>query len=140
MASGKRRQRVSLKTLRRRDESRCVSVLLAVGNKKEQTSARMRTTDPVYEQALTFLVCNPESDDLHLKVLDQKTGHELGYRKITLVSLLTLPGLTLPPQPLGLKNSGPDSKLIVSVHLKVSLGRATVHFRHITFVVCITVE
>ena len=43
-------------------------VMVVVGNRSEQTSPRMRTSDPVYEQALTFLVCNPESDDLYFKV------------------------------------------------------------------------
>lgn len=52
-------------------------------------------------------------------MIDQKTGHELGEKKITLVSLLTLPGLELSHQPLSLKNSGPESKLIVSIRLKV---------------------
>ena len=47
-------------------------VVVTVGNRSDQTSVRMRTTDPVYEQAFTFLVCNPESDDLYFKV-----GNEL---------------------------------------------------------------
>uniref|UniRef100_A0A0P5KR21 Extended synaptotagmin-2-B n=1 Tax=Daphnia magna TaxID=35525 RepID=A0A0P5KR21_9CRUS len=94
-------------------------VIVTAGNRSEQTSARMRTCDPTWEQALVFLVCNPESDDLYLKVMDQKTGGELGMEKITLVSLLTLPEMELSHQPLSLKNSGPESKLIVSIRLKV---------------------
>ncbi|XP_046456808.1 extended synaptotagmin-2-like isoform X2 [Daphnia pulex] len=94
-------------------------VIVTAGNRSEQTSARMRTCDPTWEQALVFLVCNPESDDLYLKVMDQKTGGELGGEKITLVSLLTLPNMELSHQPLSLKNSGPESKLIVSIRLKV---------------------
>lgn len=50
--------------------------------------------------------------------MDQKTGGELGVEKITLVSLITLPNMEL-SQPLSLKNSGPESKLIVSIKLKV---------------------
>lgn len=53
--------------------------------------------------------------------MDQKTGGELGVKKITLVSLLTLPNMELCQQPLSLKNSGPESKLIVSIRLKVCL-------------------
>jgi hypothetical protein len=41
---------------------------VTAGNRSEQTSARMRTCDPTWEQALVFLICNPESDDLYLKV------------------------------------------------------------------------
>lgn len=57
--------------------------------------------------------------------MDQKTGGELGMEKITLVSLLTLPEMELSHQPLSLKNSGPESKLIVSIRLKVF------HHRHL---------
>ena len=74
-------------------------VVVTVGNRSDQTSVRMRTTDPVYEQAFTFLVCNPESDDLYYKVMDQKTSQELGMKKITLVSLLTVPNMEISQQP-----------------------------------------
>ena len=43
-------------------------MVVTVGNRSEQTSARSRTCDPAWEQAITFLVCNPESDDLNFKV------------------------------------------------------------------------
>ena len=56
-----------------------------------------------------------------IQVMDQKTGGELGTEKITLVSLITLPNMELSHQPLSLKNSGPESKLIVSVQLKVHI-------------------
>ena len=45
-------------------------VVVKVGNRSEQTSVRMRDTDPVWEQAFTFLVCNAESDDLYFTVRD----------------------------------------------------------------------
>lgn len=51
--------------------------------------------------------------------MDQKTGGELGVEKITLVSLLTLPNMELSHQPLSLKNSGPESKLLVTIRLRV---------------------
>ena len=44
-------------------------VIVTVGNKSEHTLTRTRTTEPTWEQALTFLVCNPESDDVYLKVV-----------------------------------------------------------------------
>ena len=53
--------------------------------------------------------------------MDQKTNTALGQRKITLVSLLTQPEMALSQQPLNLKNTlGSESKLLVSVRLKVS--------------------
>ena len=51
--------------------------------------------------------------------MDKKTGGELGMEKITLVSLLTLPNMEICNQPLSLKNSGPESKLLVTIRLKV---------------------
>lgn len=43
-------------------------VVVTVGNRSQQTSARMRTCDPTWEHAMTFLVCNPDADDVYLKV------------------------------------------------------------------------
>jgi len=95
-------------------------VLANVGMRSEQTSVRMRTADPVWEQSLSFLVSNPDSDDLVLKVMDQKTGIELGTKKITLVSLLGKPNMEM-NHPLSLTNSGPESKLFVTIRLRVML-------------------
>ena len=54
-----------------------------------------------------------------MQVLDQKTGCDLGSKKIALVRLLGLPNMEL-SHPLSLKNSGPDSKLTVTIRLRVS--------------------
>ena len=51
--------------------------------------------------------------------MDQKTGCELGSKKITLVSLLGQPNMEL-SHPLSLKNSGPETKLLVTIRLRVS--------------------
>jgi len=95
-------------------------VMANVGMRSEQTSVRMRTSDPVWAQTLTFLVCSPDSDDLVLKVMDQKTGCELGSKKITLVSLLGQRNMEL-SHPLSLKNSGPETKLLVTIRLRMML-------------------
>jgi hypothetical protein len=59
--------------------------------------------------------------------MDHKTNTELGMKKITLVSLLPLPNMELSSQPLNLKNSGPESKLIVSIRLKVLKKKTMLH-------------
>jgi hypothetical protein len=44
------------------------SAQLSVGKQQEVTNIQMRTADPVWEQGFTFLVNNPESDSLFIKV------------------------------------------------------------------------
>lgn len=41
---------------------------LSVGKQQEVTTVQMRTSDPVWEQGFTFLVNNPDSDSLFIKV------------------------------------------------------------------------
>lgn len=41
---------------------------LSLGKQQEVTNVQMRTCDPVWEQGFTFLVNNPESDSLFIKV------------------------------------------------------------------------
>lgn len=80
----------------------------------------MRTDNPVWEQGFTFLVANPESDTLYVKILDQKTGQELGALVYNLSSLADKKDLEVRQQPFGLSKSGPDSKVILSMHLRVT--------------------
>ncbi|XP_024084996.1 extended synaptotagmin-2 isoform X3 [Cimex lectularius] len=78
-----------------------------------------RTDNPVYEQGFTFLVHDPETDTLHVKFTDQKTSTELGKLTYNLSTLLDKENLELQDQPLQIKNAGPDSKLIVSMRLRI---------------------
>ena len=41
---------------------------LSLGKQQQVTNVQMRTYDPVWEQGFTFLVNNPESDSLFIKV------------------------------------------------------------------------
>lgn len=79
----------------------------------------MRTDNPVWEQGFTFLVANPDSDTLYVKIVDQKTGQELGNLVYNLSSLADKKDLEVRQQPFGLSKSGPDSKVILSMHLRV---------------------
>lgn len=42
---------------------------VTVGKKTENTAVQMRTDDPVYEIGYSFLVSNPEVDNLEIKVI-----------------------------------------------------------------------
>lgn len=97
---------------------------LSVGKKTEQTSIQMRTDAPVWEQGFTFLVGNPDNDTLQLKVVDQKTGNILGTLMFILSTLMEKKNLELMSQPFQLQKSGPETKIIMSLSLRI-LKRAS---------------
>ncbi|XP_072935916.1 NAD(P) transhydrogenase, mitochondrial [Epargyreus clarus] len=92
---------------------------VTVGKKTENTAVQMRTDDPVYEIGYSFLVQNPEIDQVEIKVLDQKTGSALGQLTYALSSLLRQNNLTMLSQPINLQKSGPESKIIMALQLKI---------------------
>uniref|UniRef100_A0A182N5H2 Uncharacterized protein n=1 Tax=Anopheles dirus TaxID=7168 RepID=A0A182N5H2_9DIPT len=94
-------------------------LVLSVGKKNEQTSVQMRTDAPVWEQGFTFLVGNPDNDTLQLKVIDQKTGNTIGTLTYILSALMEKKNLEIMSQPFQLQKSGPESKLIMSLSLRV---------------------
>lgn len=79
----------------------------------------MRTDAPVWEQGYTFLVANPENDTLQLKILDQKTQNEIGKLTYILSHLMDKPNMELISQPHQLQKSGPESKIIMAVSLRI---------------------
>ncbi|XP_073983469.1 extended synaptotagmin-like protein 2 isoform X2 [Rhodnius prolixus] len=92
---------------------------ISVAKTTHQSNIQYRTDSPVYEQGFTFLVNNPEVDTLHLKFTDQKTGTELGKLAYNLSNLLDKENLELQDQPLQVKNAGPETKVIMSMRLRV---------------------
>nr|CAD7401753.1 unnamed protein product [Timema cristinae] len=101
-------------------------VVLSVSKKEERTNMQSRTPDPVWEQGYTFLVNNPESDTLHVKVLDQKTEIVIGTLVYNLNQLLELKDMSLDSQPHRLTKSGPDAKIILSLQIKILKHEETV--------------
>ncbi|XP_068081288.1 extended synaptotagmin-2 isoform X2 [Anabrus simplex] len=94
-------------------------IVLSLGNKKQQTSMQFRNADPVFEQGFTFLVANPESDTLDMRVMDQKTGSELGQLVYNMTSLLQKEDMQVESQPFPLTRAGPDTKVLLSMQLKI---------------------
>uniref|UniRef100_A0A182JSB2 Synaptotagmin n=1 Tax=Anopheles christyi TaxID=43041 RepID=A0A182JSB2_9DIPT len=94
-------------------------LVLSVGKKNEQTSVQMRTDAPVWEQGFTFLVGNPDNDTLQLKVIDQKTGNTIGSLTYILSALMEKKNLEIMSQPFQLQKSGPETKIIMSLSLRV---------------------
>lgn len=94
-------------------------LVLSVGKKTEQTVVQMRTDSPVWEQGYTFLVPNPENDTLQLKIVDQKTQNEIGRYTYILAHLLEKKNMDVVSQPFQLQKSGPESKIIMSLSLRI---------------------
>lgn len=66
------------------------------------------------------MVHNPEVDTMHIKVTDNKTGKEIGELIYNISQLLEKPNMTVDSQPFQLKKSGAETKIILSMQLKVS--------------------
>ncbi|XP_014274129.1 extended synaptotagmin-2-B isoform X2 [Halyomorpha halys] len=92
---------------------------ISVGKVTKQSQIIYRTEHPVFEKEFTFLVNNPETDTMHIKFTDTKTQTEIGKLSYNLSNLLDKPGLELQHQPLLLKSSVPDSKVQLSLRLRV---------------------
>lgn len=94
-------------------------LILSVGKQTEQTPVQMRTDAPIWEQGFTFLVANPDNDSLQLRIVDQKTDKELGRFTYILGALLEKAGMEVVSQPFQLQKSGPESKLTMTLALRI---------------------
>lgn len=94
-------------------------LICSVGKHKQQTGMIMRETSPVWEQGFTFLVGNPDNDTLQIKIFDQKTGNEIGQFGFVIATLLRKQNMEIMSQPYQLQKSGPESKLIMSMSLRI---------------------
>lgn len=79
----------------------------------------MRDDSPVWEQGFTFLVANPDNDTLQLRIFDQKTGNEIGQLVYLISTLLSKKNMEVVSQPFQLQKSGPESKVIMSLSLRI---------------------
>lgn len=98
-------------------------VILTVGNVDHRTSAKKETDAPVWEQGFVFLVANPEHETLLIRIAgknpDEKNGDKLGEFTFKISELLTQNNLQMVMQSYQLKKSGPTSKIIMSLALKI---------------------
>lgn len=79
----------------------------------------LRDDSPVWEQGFTFLVSNPDNECLNIKIYDQKTGNDIGQYTYTLSTLLKQFNMETIQQPFQLQKSGPESKLYMSLSLRI---------------------
>ncbi|XP_044595358.1 extended synaptotagmin-2 isoform X1 [Cotesia glomerata] len=89
----------------------------SVGNKTERTATMLRSCDPIWEQGFTFLVGNPETSSLNIRILDDKTGSVVGTLTYSISMLMTKLNLEDMQHPYDLQNADPESKVIMSMSL-----------------------
>lgn len=93
--------------------------MCSVNKQKKQTAMILRDDSPVWEQGFTFLVSNPDNECLNIKIYDQKTGNDIGQYTYTLSTLLKQFNMETIQQPFQLQKSGPESKLYMSLSLRI---------------------
>ncbi|XP_018315966.1 extended synaptotagmin-2 isoform X1 [Mycetomoellerius zeteki] len=91
----------------------------SVGGKTERTATIPRSCDPVWERGFTFLVSNPETGILHIKIIDEKTAMTVGEMSYNLSLLLEKSDLKVMQQPYDLQKAEVDSKLVLSMTLNI---------------------
>uniref|UniRef100_A0A3B4CVN4 Extended synaptotagmin-like protein 2b n=1 Tax=Pygocentrus nattereri TaxID=42514 RepID=A0A3B4CVN4_PYGNA len=93
-------------------------VQLTVGQKTYESKVRYRTCEPLWEEAFSFLVHNPRTQELQVEVRDDKHKCMLGSVRVPLAGLLADEEMTLTQQ-FPLSNSGPSSSLKLKLALRI---------------------
>ncbi|XP_077085216.1 extended synaptotagmin-2 isoform X1 [Siphateles boraxobius] len=93
-------------------------VKLTVGQKMYTSKVRYKTSEPLWEEAFSFLINNPHTQELEIEVRDSKHKCSLGSVRVALGSLLKETDMTLNQQ-FPLQNSGPNSILKLKMALRV---------------------
>ncbi|KAM8728364.1 extended synaptotagmin-2-A isoform 1-T1 [Acanthopagrus schlegelii] len=93
-------------------------VQFTVGHKSFESKVRYKTNEPVWEEAFTFLIHNPKTQELEVEVKDEKHECSLGTLTLPLSRLLEAEDMTL-NQRFPMKNSGPSCTLKMKMALRV---------------------
>jgi len=85
-----------------------------------QTFPQYMTSEPVYEQGFVFLVANPDSDDLTVRVLDSaKKDACVGQALLRVSDVLAYPNMEMTSQPLHLKGVGAGKQATIVISAQV---------------------
>ncbi|KAM9500149.1 extended synaptotagmin-2 isoform 3-T3 [Clarias gariepinus] len=93
-------------------------VQLTVGQKMYESKVRYKTCEPIWEEAFTFLVHNPNTQELQVEVKDDKHKCMLGSMRVALARLLKDEDMTQVQQ-FPLSSSGPNSTLKLKLVLRI---------------------
>ncbi|XP_041927283.1 extended synaptotagmin-2 isoform X2 [Alosa sapidissima] len=93
-------------------------VQFTVGHKSYESKTRYKTNEPVWEEAFTFLIHNPKTQQLEVEVKDEKHECTLGTLSLPVSQLLDADQMTL-NQRFPLNQSGPSATLKMKMALRV---------------------
>lgn len=93
-------------------------VQFTVGHKSYESKTRFKTTEPVWEEAFTFLIHNPKIQELEVEIKDEKRECSMGTISYPLSKLMQEDQMTITERFL-LKNSGPGATLKMKMALRV---------------------
>eukprot|EP00062_Callorhinchus_milii_P024119 gi/632983699/ref/XP_007908775.1/ PREDICTED: extended synaptotagmin-1 [Callorhinchus milii] len=93
-------------------------VQVSLLDKTFETRAIYNTVAPVWEDAFTFFVQNPQQQDLDIQVKDDDRQQGLGSLTLPLARLLTCPDLTL-EQWCQLENAGQSSRIFLKIVMRI---------------------
>ena len=66
-----------------------------------------------------FLVASPESDDLHVRVLDSaRKDAVIGYAVVRVSDVIKMAGMDMPTQPFHLQGGGPSSTISLALQVR----------------------
>lgn len=91
---------------------------MSVGKIQHESATLEKTTDPVFEETLHFLVRNPLTDTLLIKLMDRKTSFELGSMKQSLDLVFGRQGMIMEKQNFTL-NTKSEAKVVLDMKLMV---------------------
>ncbi|KAJ8920619.1 hypothetical protein NQ315_004758 [Exocentrus adspersus] len=94
-------------------------VHIQIGKQIKTTKTIMRTVNPVWEEGFIFLVSNPDSDALELRVTDAKSENELCSLCYNISNLSNKERLEIVQQPFTLTKGSLESKIVWSLHLRI---------------------
>lgn len=92
--------------------------ILSVGKSSQETTTLEKTLDPVFEETMHFLVRNPLTDTLLVRLMDRKTNVELGSFKQPLDAVYGRPEMTMRQQNFTL-NTKSETKVNMSMSIKI---------------------
>lgn len=117
-AGPKKKANKGIKTGKKVTSEPCPFVQLTVGHKSFESKTRFKTTEPVWEEAHTFLIHNPKSQDLEVEVKDEKRECSMGTISFPLSKLLQEETMMITER-FPLKNSGPGASLKLKMALRI---------------------
>uniref|UniRef100_A0AAY4DAR5 Extended synaptotagmin-1 n=1 Tax=Denticeps clupeoides TaxID=299321 RepID=A0AAY4DAR5_9TELE len=95
-------------------------VQFSVQDTTRESRTSYGTNSPIWEDAFTFFIQNPQKQDLDIQVKDDDRSMSLGCLSVPLSRLLMCPELTM-DQWFQLDRSGPGSRIYLNIVLRVSL-------------------